>query len=145
MDCNTFGWTPAALTNRAASSFQKLSTLCIAGTVSRLNAMSICQMCEKLPSTQMTGPGNRLLGKADGSLGAGPSNVCEITRIFAETLRGRPLPNFSIAERMSLTEQRKTTRKEESWRGVWELEYIKLGAVQLTAAVRRTFLLRCLH
>jgi hypothetical protein len=40
-------------------------------------------------------------------------HVCEITGIPAEALRGRPLPNFSIAERMSWAEQHKTTCKED--------------------------------
>jgi hypothetical protein len=40
-------------------------------------------------------------------------HVCEITGIPAEALRGRPLSNFSIAERMSWAEQRKTTCKED--------------------------------
>jgi hypothetical protein len=40
-------------------------------------------------------------------------HVCEITGIPAEALRGSPLPNFSIAERISWAEQHKTTCKED--------------------------------
>jgi len=40
-------------------------------------------------------------------------HVCEITGIPAKALQGSPLPNFSIAERMSWAEQRKTTCEED--------------------------------
>jgi hypothetical protein len=40
-------------------------------------------------------------------------HVCEITGIPAKALRGSPLPNFSITERMSWGEQRKTTCEED--------------------------------
>jgi hypothetical protein len=40
-------------------------------------------------------------------------HVCEITGIPAKALRGCPLPDFSIAERMSWAEQRNTTCKED--------------------------------
>jgi len=39
--------------------------------------------------------------------------ICEITGIPAKALRGSPLSDFSITERMSWAEQRKTTRKED--------------------------------
>ena len=39
--------------------------------------------------------------------------VCEATGIPAKALRGSPLSDFSIAERMSWAEQRKTTYKED--------------------------------
>jgi len=40
-------------------------------------------------------------------------HICEITGVSAKALRGSPLSGFSIAERMSWAEQRKTTRKED--------------------------------
>jgi hypothetical protein len=39
--------------------------------------------------------------------------VCEITGIPAKALRGSPLSDFSIAERMSWAGRRKTTREED--------------------------------
>ena len=44
MACNTSGSTLVALTNQAAPSSRRLSTLCFAGTVMRLNATCTCQM-----------------------------------------------------------------------------------------------------
>jgi hypothetical protein len=39
--------------------------------------------------------------------------ICEITRIPSKALRGSPLPTFSVAERMSWAETRKTTYEED--------------------------------
>lgn len=39
--------------------------------------------------------------------------ICEITRIPGIALRGSPLPTFSVAERMSWAETRKTTYEED--------------------------------
>jgi hypothetical protein len=39
--------------------------------------------------------------------------ICEITRIPSNALRGSPLPTFSVAERMSWAETRKTTYEED--------------------------------
>ena len=44
MACNTFGSTPVASISRTITSSQRLLTLCFAGTIMRLNVMSICQM-----------------------------------------------------------------------------------------------------
>ncbi|MCJ1360581.1 MAG: hypothetical protein MMC33_010589 [Icmadophila ericetorum] len=40
-------------------------------------------------------------------------HICEITRIPIKALRGSPLPDFSIAERMSWAGKRETTRQED--------------------------------
>ena len=40
-------------------------------------------------------------------------HICEITGIPVEALKGCPLSNFSVAERMLWTENRETTRKED--------------------------------
>ena len=44
MAYNTFGWIHVVLISQITPSLQRLSTLCFAGIVMRLNAMSICQM-----------------------------------------------------------------------------------------------------
>jgi hypothetical protein len=44
MACNTSGWTHVASTDQTTPSSRKLSTLCFASTVVRLDATSICQM-----------------------------------------------------------------------------------------------------
>jgi hypothetical protein len=40
-------------------------------------------------------------------------SICEITGIPVNALRGSPLSDFSVAERMSWAERRETTRKED--------------------------------
>ncbi|KAH7408911.1 heterokaryon incompatibility protein-domain-containing protein [Cadophora sp. MPI-SDFR-AT-0126] len=40
-------------------------------------------------------------------------HICEVTGIPSKALRGSPLANFSVAERMSWIEARQTTRKED--------------------------------
>ena len=72
MACNTFGWTHAASTSRAALSFLKRLIPCFAGTVSRLNVTFIYQMCRNLLLILTTCFGNRHFGTANGSLEAGP-------------------------------------------------------------------------
>src|SRR6266480_5162488 len=75
MGCNTSGSTPAASTNQTASSFNKLSTLCFAGTRMRLNAMSTYQMFPLKSGKQaISSPslhGNQLFRPAGGLLGVG--------------------------------------------------------------------------
>jgi hypothetical protein len=73
MTRNTFGLTPVALTRQITPNSRRLLTLCLAGTATRLDATSICQMFQTLPSiptrTLTRGRGNRISGKADGSSG----------------------------------------------------------------------------
>jgi len=73
--CNTSGSTVVALTNQAAPSFQKLSTLCFAGTMMRVNAMCIYQTFQSVALLRTicspSGYENQLFGKVDGLLGAG--------------------------------------------------------------------------
>ncbi|KAG4429439.1 hypothetical protein IFR05_015080 [Cadophora sp. M221] len=52
-------------------------------------------------------------GKLLGDKSTLERQVCEITGIPAKALRGSPLSDFSIAERMSWAERRKTTREED--------------------------------
>jgi hypothetical protein len=40
-------------------------------------------------------------------------HICEITRIPSKALRGSPLAEFSVTERMSWAETRQTTREED--------------------------------
>src|SRR5450432_3865525 len=73
--CNTSGSTLVALTNQAAPSSQRLSTLCFAGTVMQLNATYICQTFQLVALLRTmdspSGHGNWLFRKVDGLLGAG--------------------------------------------------------------------------
>jgi len=75
MVCNTFGLTPAVSTRKIMPNSHALSTPCFAGTATRFDATSIYRMSLALTSTStmsaMRGHGNRISGRADGSLGAG--------------------------------------------------------------------------
>ena len=54
MAYNTSGWTPAASKNQMKQNSRRLSTLCSAGTTTRLDATFICRMFRQLSGKQRT-------------------------------------------------------------------------------------------
>ena len=73
---NTFGSIRAASISQTAPSCRRLSTLCFAGTITRLHATCILPMSRDLPwaviASPVSRPGNHLFGGANGLPGGGP-------------------------------------------------------------------------
>jgi hypothetical protein len=79
-------------------------------------------------------------GKLLGDKSTLERQVCEITGIPAKALRGSPLSDFSIAERMSWAGRRKTTREEDqaySLLGIFDISIPVIYGEEREKALKR--------